>query len=146
MNIFSELLSKLRGLLAIPGRLELVEQAERSAKMLRDVVMPAKAGLCLVVALYYLFYSGFGWRDKANGAPGGDGHAERLSFSSICCAILWGGVFVVFWRRLLPGLIQWLAFIAGITGRRFHGLGDDHGYRRGFASMAFWVFPGLTSC
>ena len=56
-NFNWERFEHLRGLL-VPDPPEPVEQAERIVKVLRDVVLPAKAGLCLVV-LYYLFYSGW---------------------------------------------------------------------------------------
>ena len=52
-----ERLKKLPGLLAT-DRPEPVLQAERIVIMLRDVVLPAKVGVCVVV-LYYLFYSGW---------------------------------------------------------------------------------------
>ncbi len=52
-----ERLKKLRWVLAT-DRPEPAQQAERIVAMQRDVVLPSKAGVILVV-LYYLFYSGW---------------------------------------------------------------------------------------
>jgi signal transduction histidine kinase len=136
MKMFDRELKKLRSLLAT-DRPEPGQQAERIAGMLRDVVLPAKAGLFLVV-LYYLFDSGWLY----------DQDVQSLELNTLkkyfqiylLCNVL-GAVLLGFWRRLPPGMTQWLAFIMGLLDGLFvAGLTIVTG---GYASIAFWIFPGL---
>ena len=136
-NFNWERFEHLRGLL-IPDRPEPVEQAERIVKVLRDVVLPAKAGLCLVV-LYYLFYSGWLADDQTARSVAMD-TLKRFFLVYVLCNFV-GGILFACWRRLPTGLIQWLAFILGLLDGLFMaGITVVTG---GFTSVAFWVFPGL---
>lgn len=136
MNILDwERIKKLRGLLAT-GQAEPAQQAERIVRMLRDVVLPSKAGLSLVV-LYYLFSSG--WYDEQTARLALDTLKKFFLIYLLCNFV--SAILLVSWRRLPPGLIQWLAFTLGLLDGLFMaGLTSVTG---GFASMAFWVFPGL---
>jgi signal transduction histidine kinase len=117
---------------------EPAEQAARIAAMQRDVVLPAKAGIILVV-LYYFFYSG--WFDNVP--------TTRLVVQEllknyfliyVLCNVL-AAVLFGFWRRFSPELVQWVAFTLGLLDGLFMaGLTVVTG---GFDSMVFWVFPGL---
>jgi nitrogen-specific signal transduction histidine kinase len=130
-----ERIQQWRGLLAT-GQREPLQQAERIVGVLRDVALPAKAGLSLVV-LYYLYSSG--WKDDP---------IVKLALSTLkefCLIYLLcnfvGAIMLVFWRRLPPELAQWLAFTLGLLDGLFMaGLTSVTG---GMASPAFWVFPGL---
>ena len=128
---------KLRGLLAT-GRPEPAQQAERIVKMMRDVVLPSKAGVCVVV-LYYFFYSGWSSEEKNTVSVTLDTLKDFFLVYLACN--FFGAVFFVSWRRLPTGLIQWLAFILGLLDGVF--MGGLTVATGGFASIAFWVFPGL---
>ena len=136
MKIFErERLKKLRRLLA-SGQPEPRQRAERIVRVQRDVVLPAKAGLSLVV-IYYLFYSG--WNEDQTARLALDTLKNFFLIYLICnfvCAVLLGA-----WRRLPLELVQWLAFILGLLDGLFMaGMTSATG---GFASIAFLVFPGL---
>ena len=132
-----ERLKILRGLLAT-SQPEPVLQAERIVRVLRDVVLPSKAGLCLVV-LYYLFYSGWFYEEKNMTSVVMDYFKTYFVIYLLCNFA--GALFFVSWRRLPPGLIQWLAFTLGLLDGVFMaGLTTVTG---GFGSNAFWIFPGL---
>ena len=136
MNIFNwERVEKLRWLL-VTDRPEPVEQAERIARMLRDVVLPSKAVLCVVV-LYYLFYSGWLADEQTTRSVALETLKKYFQIYLLCNFV--GGILLVCWRRLPPGLIQWLAFILGLLDGVFMaGITVVTG---GFASIAFWMFP-----
>jgi nitrogen-specific signal transduction histidine kinase len=132
-----EKFENLRGLL-VPEQPEPLEQAERIVKVLRDIVLPAKAGLCLVV-LYYLFYSG--WLAEEQPTQSVTLDTLKNYFEIYLLANFVGAVLLFSWRRLPPGLPQWLAFILGLLDGIFMaGIAVVTG---GFTSNAFWVFPGL---
>jgi len=137
MKIFDwERFRKLRWLLAT-DRPEPAQQAERIVAMQRDVVLPSKAGVFLVV-LYYLFYSG--WFE---------GPTTRLVvletlqnyFLFYLLGNFLGAVGFILWRRLPPGLFQWLAFTLGLLDGLF--LAGMTIVTGGFDSIVFWVFPAL---
>jgi len=130
-------LRKLWGLLAT-GRPEPAEQADRIVTVQRDVMLPAKAGLCVVV-LYYLFSSG--WLPDEETAPSVALEFLRRFFEVYILCNLVGAILFIIWRRLPPELIQWLAFTLGLLDGIFMaGLTVVTG---GFSSIVFWVFPGL---
>jgi nitrogen-specific signal transduction histidine kinase len=137
MRIFDWVrLKKLLRLLAT-DRPEPVEQARRIITVQRDVVLPAKAGVCLVV-LGYLVFSGWLEEPSTRGVV-----LETLKhFFEVYlgCTIL-GALFFVVWRRLPVELFQWVAFVLGLLDGLFMaGLVVVTG---GFDSIAFWVFPPL---
>ncbi|HEX9046052.1 MAG TPA: HAMP domain-containing sensor histidine kinase [Verrucomicrobiae bacterium] len=137
MKIFSWIwVKKLRGLLAMEQ--EPVEQAERIVSVQRNVVLPSKAGICLVV-LYYLFYSG--WLDDASAtrSVAMDMLKQYFLIYLLCNAV--GTLLFASWQRLPPALFQWVAFTMGLLDGLFvAGITIVTG---GFGSIAFWLFPAL---
>lgn len=131
---------RLKGLprLLATNRPEPSQQAERIVAMQRDVVLPSKAGVILVV-LYYLFYSG--WFYEAPTTRSVVQETLRNYFLVYVFCNFLGALFFFFWRRLPPGLFQWLAFTMGLLDGLFMaGMTIVTG---GFDSTVFWVFPGL---
>ncbi len=127
---------KLRWLLAT-DRPEPTQQAERIVAMQRDVVLPSKAGVFLVV-LYYLFYSGW-FEEPSTRAVVHDTFKIYFLVYLFCNCL--GAACFIFWRRLPAGLFQWLAFTMGLLDGLFMaGMTIVTG---GFISSVFWVFPGL---
>jgi signal transduction histidine kinase len=128
---------RLLGLLAT-DRPEPVQQAERIVTMLRDVVLPSKAGLCMVV-LYYLFYSGWLSDEQTTRTVALETLRKYFEVYLLCNFV--GACLLIAWRRLPPGLVQWIAFTLGLLDGLFMaGITMVTG---GFTSIAFWVFPGL---
>jgi signal transduction histidine kinase len=132
-----ERLKKLRRMLAT-DRPEPTHQAERIVTMQRDVVLPSKVGVILVV-LYYLFYSGWFYDMPTTRLVVQDTFKDFFLVYVFCNCL--GALFFYFWRRLPPGLFQWLAFTVGLLDGLFiTGLTIVTG---GFESSVFWVFPCL---
>src|ERR1035438_1777415 len=105
--------------------------------MQRDVVFPSKAGVFLVV-LYYLFYSG--WFEGPSTRSVVLETLKHYFQIYLACSFLFA-FFFISWRRLPPGVFQWLAFTLGLLDGLFMaGMTIVTG---GFDSMVFWVFPGL---
>lgn len=130
-----ERFKKLRGLLAT-GQPEPVQWAERIVRVQRDVVLPSKAGLSLVV-IYYLFYSG--WNEEQTARLALDTLKKFFLIYLVCNLV--GAVLLGSWRRLPTGWVQWLPFTLGLMDGLFMaGITSATG---GFASIAFLVFPGL---
>lgn len=131
-----ERLKKLRGLLAT-DQPEPTQQAERIVAMQRDVVFPAKAGVCLVV-LSYLFFSG--WLEEPSTRSVVLETLRRFFEIYLICTLV-GALCFVAWRRLPSELFKWLAFTLGLLDGLFMaGLVIVTG---GYDSIAFWVFPAL---
>ena len=132
-----EHLKGLRRLLAT-DRPEPTRQAARIVAMQRDVVLPSKAGVILVV-LYYLFYSGW-FYEAATTRSVVQETLKNFFLVYVFCNFV-GALFFAGWRRLPPGLFQWLAFTMGLLDGLFiAGMTIVTG---GFDSIVFWVFPGL---
>ena len=132
-------LKKLRWLLSTDSP-EPTQQAERIAAMQRDIVLPSKAGVILVV-LYYLFYSG--WLYEVPTTRSVVQETLKNYFLVYVFCNLAGALLFSCWRRLPPGLFQWLAFIMGLLDGLFvAGMIIITG---GFDSIVFWVFPGLIA-
>jgi len=137
-NFDWERIKSLRGLLAT-GHAEPVQQAERIVGVLRDVVLPSKAGLLMVV-WYYLFHSDSGWNKDQTAWLALDALKKFFLIYFLCNFV--GAILLVSWRRLPPGLAQWLAFTLGLLDGLFMaGITSVTG---GFSSMAFLVFPALV--
>ncbi len=127
----------MRGLLAT-DRPEPARQAERIVAVQRDVVLPAKAGVCLVV-LCYLFFSG--WLNGEQSTQWVVLDTLKHFFEVYFICTLLGSLFFVAWRRLPSEVFQWLAFTLGLLDGLFMaGMIIVTG---GFDSIAFWVFPAL---
>ncbi len=136
-QIVRDRLKGLRRLLAT-DRPEPTQQAERIVAMQRDVVLPSKAGVILVV-LYYLFYSGW-FYDAPTTRSVVQETLKHYFLVYVFCNFL-GALFFYFWRRLPPSLFQWLAFTMGLLDGLFvAGMTMVTG---GFDSIVFWVFPCL---
>ncbi len=132
-----ERLKKLRRLLTT-DRPEPTQQAERIVAMQRDVVLPAKVGVCLVVS-YYLFNSGWFY-----GVPTTRTVVLDTLKSYFLVYLLFnfvGAAGFIFWRRLRADLFQWMAFTLGLLDGIF--IAGIIMVTGGFDSMVFWVFPGL---
>ena len=137
MKIFDrERFKKLRGLLAT-DQPEPAQQAERIVAMQRDVVLPSKAGVFLVV-FYFLFISG--WFEEPSTRSVVHDTFKIYFLVYLLCNFV-GAVCFISWRRLPSGLFQWLAFTLGLLDGLFMaGMTIVTG---GFISTVFWVFPGL---
>jgi signal transduction histidine kinase len=138
MKLFDwERLKGLHRLLAT-DRPEPTRQAERIVAMQRDVVLPSKAGVILVV-LYYLFFSDWIYEIPTTRSVVQDTLKDYFLVYVFCNCL--GALFFYCWRRLPPGLFQWLAFTMGLLDGLFiTGLTIVTG---GFESIVFWVFPCL---
>jgi signal transduction histidine kinase len=137
MKFFSrEQFKKWRGLLAT-DQPEPAQQAERIVAMQRDVVLPSKVGVSLVL-LYFLFFSG--WFEAPSTRSVVLETLEHYFEVYLGCTFV-GGIFFVSWRRLPPGLFQWLAFTLGLLDGLF--MAGMIILTGGFDSIAFWVFPAL---
>ncbi len=122
----------------VTDRPEPTRQAERIVVMQRDVVLPSKAGVILVV-LYYLFFSDWLYDMPTTRSVVQDTLKDYFLIYVLCNCL--GALFFYFWRRLPPGLFQWLAFTMGLLDGLFvTGLTIVTG---GFDSIVFWVFPCL---
>ena len=138
MKIFDwERFTKLRWLLAT-DRPEPTQQAERIVAMQRDVVLPSKAGVCLVV-LCYLFFSG--WFEEEPSTRSVVLETLKHYFEVYLVCTLLGTFFFISWRRLPPELFQWLAFTLGLLDGLF--MAGIIILTGGFDSIAFYVFPAL---
>lgn len=128
---------QMRKLLAT-GSPEPSQQAARVVAMQRGVVLPSKAGVILVV-LYYFFYSGWFYEATTTRSVVQD-FLKHFFLVYVLCNLAGAGLFAA-WRRLPPGLFQWLAFTLGLLdGLLMAGVAMVTG---GFDSIVFWVFPGL---
>ena len=122
----------------VTDRPEPTRQAERILAMQRDVVLPSKAGVILVV-FYYLFLSDWNYETPTTRLVVQDTLKDYFLVYVLCNCL--GALFFYRWRRLPPGLFQWLAFTVGLLDGLFiTGLTIVTG---GFDSIVFWVFPCL---
>jgi signal transduction histidine kinase len=129
-------IAKLPSLLAT-HRLEPGQQAARIVAMQRDVVLPSKAGVCLVV-LGYLSLAG--WFDEPSTEAVVLETLKRFFEIYFGCTLL-GSFFFITWRRWPAETFQWLAFTLGLLDGLFMaGMVIVTG---GFPSIAFMVFPAL---
>jgi len=132
-----ERIKPLRKLLAT-GHPEPAQQAARITAMQRNIVLPAKAGIVLVV-LYYLFYSGWFYEVPTTRSVVQEVLKNYFLIYILCNAV--AAFLFGFWRRLPPALFQWVVFTLGLLDGLFMaGLTVVTG---GFDSMVFWIFPGL---
>src|SRR6185295_1221140 len=127
----------LSGLLATPQP-EPAEQARRIVAMQRQIVLPAKAGIIAVV-LAYVFTSDWRYESPNTYDVALDFLRGCFVIYSICNIAL--GCFFFFWRRVPPGLFQWLVFILGLLDGLF--VAGLVFITDGFDSIAYWIFPAL---
>ena len=114
------------------------QQAERIVAMQRDVVLPSKAGVLLVV-LYYFFYAGWFYDAPTTRSVVQD-TLKHFFLVYLACNFI-GAILFINWRRVPAGIFQWLAFTLGLLDGLFiAGLTIVTG---GFDSIVFWIFPGL---
>ena len=138
MKLFSwERFKKLRWLLST-DRPEPSLQAERVVAVQRDVVLPAKLGVLLVVS-YYLFETGWTYDFPTTWSV-----VQEVMFNYfliyLACNII-GALIFFNWRRLPAEVFQWLAFTMGLLDGLFvTGLVIVTG---GFNSIVFWIFPAM---
>jgi signal transduction histidine kinase len=106
--------------------------------MQRDVVLPSKAGIILVV-FYFLFYSGWFYEVPTSRSVVQE-MLKNFFLIYIFCNVL-AAFLLGFWRHFPPTLFQWVAFTLGLLDGLFMaGLAIVTG---GFDSVVFWLFPVL---
>lgn len=126
-------LKRMLGLLATE-RPEPAQQARRIITVQRDLVLPAKAGVCLVV---YLFFSH--WLEEPSTHSVVLETLKQFFEIYLACTVLCA-LFFVTWRRWPSELFQWLAFTLGLLdGLAAAGLVIVTGVN----SIAFFMFPVL---
>ena len=132
-----EEIKSLRKLFATDRR-EPTRQAAGIVAMQRNIVLPAKLGVILVV-LYYFYYSGWSYEWQSIRSVWQDTLKEYFPFYITCNLI--ARIMLSMWRRFPPAIFQWLAFTLGLLDGLFvAGLVVVTG---GFDSIVFWVFPAL---
>jgi signal transduction histidine kinase len=120
------------------GQPEPTRQAERIATMQLHVVLPAKAGVIAVV-LYYISQHGSFAEEETNRGVAVDWLGSYFVVFVVANFIAF--FLFLFWRKLPPGLFQWLAFTLGLLDGLFvAGLMFITG---GFDSTVFWLLPGM---
>jgi signal transduction histidine kinase len=130
-------IKSLRKLFATDRR-EPSRQAARIVAMQRNIVLPAKLGLILVV-VYYFYYSGWSYEQQSIRSVWQDLIKQFFPFYVACNVI--ARIMLSQWRRFPPAIFQWLAFTLGLLDGLFMaGLVVVTG---GFDSIVFWVFPAL---
>ncbi|MDB6023043.1 MAG: Integral rane sensor signal transduction histidine kinase [Pedosphaera sp.] len=116
---------------------EPAQQASRILAIQRNIILPARV-MVTVVVFYYLFYS----RGLVDESPTWQIVQETLQrffdFYIIFNAI---AAILLILRRFPPRLVQWVVFAVGLVdGLLLAGLTLE---TNGFESTLFWVFPGL---
>jgi len=130
------MIKSLSRLLA-PSRPEPVQLAERIAAVQLHIILPAKIGVA-AIALYYLYS---GWFSETPSIYLLVIDVLQKYFSIYILCNLAGGVVFFLWRRLPPGLMQWLVFTLGLLDGLF--MGGLTFITGGFESIAYWIFLGL---
>lgn len=133
----SNFVRKLGRLLGTPG-LEPAEQAERIRVFERDIVLPVKA-LIILLLVYYFYFSH--WLDEPQ-------HMREVALQMIRGAFLlyifvnaFVAVLFVPVRHLALHSVQWTVYTTGFfDGLLFAALTFVTG---GFDSFLFWMFPAL---
>jgi signal transduction histidine kinase len=124
--------------LAMP-QTEPAEQAARILAVQRNIVLPARLAVTVVV-FYYLFYAH--WLDQPVAADPREVVLETLQkffIFYILVTIIAATLLIL--RRFPTVLVKWVVFAVGfLDGLLFAGLTAETG---GFESTLFWVFPGL---
>lgn len=117
-------------------------RAERVVAMQLHIVLPAKAGVILVV-FYFLWRAGWFDPDPEKVQIARTAYMEMLkTFFYIYIFSNAVGLFVfLFWRRFPAVIFEWFVFMLGLLDGLFAA--GIVFITRGFESIAFWVFPGL---
>ena len=114
------------------------QQAERIVAVQLHIVLPVKVGVIAVV-LYYLFYAGW-FTEELSTRWVVQQTLQRFFLIYVVCNAVAGGMLLL-WRRLPPGIFQWLVFalglLDGLLAAELTFLTD------GFDSTIYWMFPGL---
>jgi signal transduction histidine kinase len=122
----------------LSGSLEPARQVERIVAVQRDVVLPSKAGVVLVIS-YFLFHANWLYESSTTQALVQETFKKYFLIYVVCNAI--GALLFINSRRFPSGLFQWLVFTIGLLdGLLIAGLTVVTG---GYDSIIFWVFPGL---
>ncbi len=137
MNLtYWQRLKRAPRLLAMPVS-EPLEQASRILSVQRNILLPARCMLVIVV-FYYLFYA-----HLADLRPTEHGVVLQMLQRYFIVYIIFNAfaAILLVLRRFPPALVQWIAFAVGLLdGLLLAGLTVETG---GFESTLFWVFPGL---
>ncbi|HHY84342.1 MAG TPA: HAMP domain-containing histidine kinase [Verrucomicrobia bacterium] len=119
-------------------RPEPVHQAERIVRMQLHIVMPAKAGV-IVVVLYFLFF--LDWFSDVETTRLVFHNAIKGYFLVYATCNLLAMVVLCLWRHFPAGIFQWLAFALGLLDGLF--VAGLTAVTEGFDSLVYWMFPGL---
>lgn len=114
------------------------QHAQRILRLQRDVVLPAKF-VVIVVLFYYLYRST--WVDKATNSYGVvlDTMQDFYGVYVLLNLLVAVSFFVV--RQFPTGMVQWVVFVLGLADGLL--LGGLTLMTNGFDSVLYWVFPGL---
>jgi nitrogen-specific signal transduction histidine kinase len=116
---------------------EPAQQASRILKMQRNIILPARV-VVTVIVFYYLFYGEGLLVESPTWEIVGETVQRFFIFYIIFTAIAASALVL---RRFPPRLVQWVVFTVGLVdGVLLAGLTLE---TNGFESTLFWVFPGL---
>jgi signal transduction histidine kinase len=116
---------------------EPAQQASRILKIQRNIILPARVVVTIIV-FYYLFYGEGLLVESGTWSIVGDTVQEFFIFYIIFTALAATALVL---RRFPPRLVQWVVFTVGLVdGVLLAGLTLE---TNGFESTLFWVFPGL---
>src|SRR5690554_7349181 len=130
-------LKRMPWLLSAP-RPELAEQAKRTARLQRDIVMPAKL-VILGGVVYYINFSTWLGEVASNFAVFFE-TMQDFFMAYVLFTITMAVSFFVF-RRIPPAVVQWAVFAIGLVDGLF--LGGLTILTGGFESILYWIFPAL---
>jgi signal transduction histidine kinase len=139
---FGGAIQKLTRLLAAP----VIEPSQRAARIQaveKDIVLPLR-GLLVVILGYYYFFSG--WLDTPGAAYATDwtlNNAMALKWAFVAYAnlTLAAGAIFIFAKRLSLAKIQWMVFALGVVDGVMLGMLTL--VSKGFDSLLYWVFLAL---
>lgn len=121
-------------------RLEPAARSERDAAWQRNIFLPARLIVSLVV-LYQFYYSP--WLTQADVINTYDVVFETIQnlILAYVITVMVGTVFFAVVRRFPPGIVQWIVFFLGLADGLF--LGGLTVLTGGFESILYWVYPAL---
>jgi signal transduction histidine kinase len=132
-------LDRIPALLTAP-RPEPAERAQRIIRLYRDIVMPAKL-VAVAAVFYYIYIYSSEWLGEVATTYRVFFETMQDFFTAYILFTLTVAVTFFVVRRFPPGVVQWVAFTAGLVDGLFlAGLTVLTG---GFESILYWIFPAL---
>jgi signal transduction histidine kinase len=132
-------LDRIPALLTAP-RPEPAERAQRIIRLYRDIVMPAKL-VAVAAVFYYIYIYSSEWLGEVATTYRVFFETMQDFFTAYIFFTLTVAVTFFVVRRFPPGVVQWVAFTAGLVDGLFlAGLTVLTG---GFESILYWIFPAL---